>query len=70
MLYQILCVDFALSLLGSLFFAIFSGGKPLDLIIAALLGVSTTVALAGAAIIHAIDELPRPPKRPNPNVVQ
>jgi hypothetical protein len=62
MIYWLLCADFICSLLGSLFFALGSGGKAIDLIIGAVLGVSATVAIAAIAIIHAIDEIPRPPK--------
>jgi uncharacterized membrane protein YjjP (DUF1212 family) len=68
MLYFFLCLDFGLSLFGSFFFAVLSGGKALDLIIAAILGVSATVALAGASVVHAVDQLPRPAKV-NPNIV-
>lgn len=68
MIYFLLCVDFGVSLLAS--FAIASSGKAVDLIIAAILGVSATVALAGITIVHAIDQLPRPPQPASPNVVQ
>jgi hypothetical protein len=60
MAYWILCAFFALSTLGSIFSA--STGKTMDLIVAAILGVSATVALAGITVVHAIDQLPRPPK--------
>lgn len=60
MIYWILCADFAISVLFSLIS--FASGKAVDIIIAAIFGVSATVALAGIAIIHAIDQLPRQAK--------
>lgn len=60
MIYWLLVIDMVISLMGAIAFAVTSGGNAPGLTVAAILGVSVTVAIAGAAIVHAIDELPRP----------